>query len=70
MLCQTPTQSLLGGGREKTQRILGRRLRGAQRVVGRTNSGKKASSLLLSVFLTILCVPLKATGYESGVVRV
>ena len=46
---RTRTQSLLGGGREETQRIWGRRLSGAQRVMGRT---------------TILCVPLKATGYE------
>ena len=34
---------------------LGKEMRGAQRVMGRTNS----------VFPTILCVPLKATGYES-----
>ena len=35
----------------------GKEIRGAQRVKGRTNS---------SVFPTILCVPPKATGYESG----
>ena len=51
VVAQTRTQSLLGGGREETQRIWERRLRGAQRVMGRT------------LPLT-LCVPLKATGYD------
>ena len=50
---QTRTQSR---GREETERIWGRRSRGAQRVMGRTNPS------LLSLFPTILCVPLKRPG--------
>ena len=49
----------------------GQEMRGEQRVMGRANSGKGASlrlCFLLSIFPTILCVPLKATGYESGTV--
>ena len=51
---QTRTRSLLGGGREETQRIWGRRSRGAQRVMGRTNPFRAPKSDWVRVWTNCL----------------